>query len=346
MINVGIIGATSYIGIEIIRLLQNHPNVNISVVISQGHVGQRISTIYQNLNTVFDKDLEYLNIEKIIDKADVFFTCIPHRISKVVIPILFEHGKKIIDFSGNFLFNSHILYEKWTNSKHEMPYLLPSSAFGLPEIYADKIKTSSIIGIPSAFSTTSVLSLAPLLKPSLIDLSSIIININSAISEEGRNNDMSYQFCEVSENLRLQKYPNINTKIEIAKELTILADEEPDITLFNFISPVKRGQLSTIFTTLKENITETDIFNLYKEYYKKDHFIRIIENNKIPETKWVIGSNFLDLSIILEKKSNKIIILSAIDNLIKGAAGQAVQCFNLLYGFHQELSLSSAGFYL
>ncbi|MEN8906015.1 MAG: N-acetyl-gamma-glutamyl-phosphate reductase [Clostridiales bacterium] len=346
MINAGIIGATTYVGMELTRLLQYHPNVNVSAVISQNYIGQKISNIYPNLNQIFEANLESLDIEKLIYKADIFFTCIPIGISKVIMPSLVESSKKIIDFSNNFLFNSKKLYEKWFKQKHDMPFLLQSSSYGLTELYKESIKNSLIVGVPTNYSTSVILSLAPLLKNNLLKIKSIMINIISSLSDEGRCNDFIYHFCESSENIRFQKDNTSFYKSEINKEIENLSHEESDVILNHFVAPVKRGQLCTIVVETNTRIKENEFFKLYKTFYKNSTFIRVLDKNILSETKWVIGSNYFDISAIVEKEKNRITIISSMDNMIKGSAGQAIQCLNIMYGFSEKLGLDFPGFYI
>jgi len=346
MVNVGIIGATGYVGIEIVRLLQQHPEINITSVVSQSFSGQKISSVYPNLNKIFDKDCESLDIEKIASTAEIFITALPHGISKAIIPTLLEKGKKIIDHSADFRYKDVNVYEAWYNTKHEMPFLLQSAVYGLPELYREQIKNATIIGNPGCYPTCTILGLAPLIKNKIISFENIVIDAASGISGAGRNNSLNYQYCECSENFKAYNISTHRHTSEIEQELSILGGADIKVSFNPHLIPMKRGMLCTITTNLENNITESDICALYKDFYKNEIFVRILEDKNIPETKWVSGSNYIDIGFVIDRRLNKIIVISAIDNLIKGAAGQAVQDLNIMCGFPEDTALKLPGLYI
>jgi N-acetyl-gamma-glutamyl-phosphate reductase len=346
MYKIGVIGATGYVGIEIVRLLASHPEVEVSSVISQSFVGEKISDIYPNLKNIFDIRCESLDIEKISSKADIFITALPHGISKTVIPSLVENGKKIIDHSADFRYKSISVYETSYNTKHEMPYLLDSSVYGLPELYRDRIKSAAIVGNPGCYPTCSILGIAPLLKNNIIKHTNIIIDAASGVTGAGRSTDLQYQFCECTENFKAYKVAKHRHTSEIEQELSILASEDIIVSFTPHLVPMKRGMLATIYADLNCQTTEDKILNIYKKFYADEYFVRILDEGKVPETKNVVGSNFVDIGITIDKRLNKIIITSAIDNLIKGSAGQAIQCLNILLGLNENTGLKNAGLYL
>lgn len=346
MINVGIIGATGYVGIEIVRLLQNHPDINISSVVSHSFVGQKISDVYPNLKNVFDMECDELDIDKISDKADVFVTALPHGVSKEVIPQLIEKGKRIIDHSGDFRYKSVKVYEKWYNTTHGMPHLLDLSVYGLPELYREEIKNAQIVGNPGCFPTCSILGLAPLIKNGLIDTKNIIIDAVSGVSGAGRKTELPYQFCECTENVKAYKVSTHRHTSEIEQELSSLAGQELIVSFTPHLVPMKRGMLATMYANLSCEKSASELIELYNEYYKNEYFVRILDEGKLPETKYVAGSNFIDIGLAVDKRLNRVIILSAIDNLGKGAAGQAVQDLNIMFGLPEYRGLANPGLYL
>lgn len=346
MINVGIIGATGYVGVEIVRLLQGHPEVNITSVVSQSFVGQKISQVYPNLKNIFDMECEELDVNKVADKADVLITALPHGVSKEVIPKLIDKGKRVIDHSGDFRYKSIEVYEKWYNIKHEMPELLDIAVYGLPELHREEIKNAKLIGNPGCYPTCSILAIAPLLKNELIETKNIIIDAASGVTGAGRKTDLIYQFCECTENFKAYKVSTHRHTSEIEQELSFLAGEEIMVSFTPHLVPMKRGMLCTVYANLKCEKTTTELIKLYKEYYKNEYFVRIMDEGKLPETKFVAGSNFIDISVVVDKRLNRVIVLSAIDNLGKGAAGQAVQDLNIMCGLPEHTGLANPGLYL
>ncbi len=346
MINVGVIGATGYVGIEIVRLLRNHPYVNITSLVSQSFVGQRISDIYPSLRNVLDMKCEGLDIDKISENADIFVTALPHGVSKEVIPKLIDRGKRVIDHSGDFRYKSVEMYEKWYGIKHEMPNLLEVSVYGLPELYRDKIKNADIVANPGCYPTCSILGIAPLLANNYIETKNIIIDAASGVSGAGRNTDLSYQFCECTENYKAYKVSTHRHTSEIEQELSILGKEEIFISFTPHLAPMKRGMLCTIYANLKDERSTKELVELYKGFYKDELFIRVLDEGKLPETKYVAGSNFIDIGIVVDKRLNRVIVLSCLDNLGKGAASQAVQDLNIMCGFPEPTGLTLPGLYL
>lgn len=346
MINVGVIGATGYVGIEIVRLLQNHPDINITSLVSQSFVGKKVSDIYPNLKNIFDMECEGLDIDKISEGTDIFITALPHGVSKEVIPRLFEKGKRVIDHSGDFRYKSVEVYEKWYGIKHEMPHLLKEAVYGLPELYRDKIKDTRIVSNPGCYPTCSILGIAPLLANGLIETKNIIIDAASGVTGAGRTTDLPHQFCECTENYRAYKVSTHRHTSEIEQEISLLAGEDIIISFTPHLVPMKRGMLSTIYANLKSEKTTVELIDLYKEYYKNEYFVRILDEGRLPETKFTAGSNFIDISLVVDKRLNRVVILSSLDNLGKGAASQAVQDLNIMCGLPEQTGLTLPGLYL
>ncbi|NMB97532.1 MAG: N-acetyl-gamma-glutamyl-phosphate reductase [Clostridiaceae bacterium] len=357
-VRVAVIGATGYVGIEIIRILQNHPMIEITSVIGQSFVGQRISDVYPNLRGIFDMECSSLDPDHLPDMADVFINCLPHGISKDYIPLLLSKGKKIIDHGGDYRYKKVEVYEKWYKTKHELPELLKIAVYGLPELYRESIKNAVLVANPGCYPTCSILGIAPLLKNKLIQTDNIIINAASGITGAGRKTELSYSFCESTENFKAYNVAIHRHTSEIEQELSLLADREILVSFTPHLVPMKRGMLATIYANLKNDlktdgnsnnkadITTVELVSLYREFYKDDKFVRILDEGKLPETKNVAGSNFVDIGIVLDKRLNRAVILSAIDNLGKGASAQAVQILNIMCGFPEETGLMNPGLYL
>ena len=346
MIKVGIVGATGYVGYEIVRLLNKHSKVSISYVISQSFENKKYSEIYPNLKNIFDMECTRLNTEYICKNADIIINCLPHGISSSYIPLALEKNARIIDHGGDYRYKNVETYEKWYGTKHQHPELLSFAVYGLPELYRDKIKTAKIVANPGCYPTCSILGIAPLLKQSLIDPQSIIIDAVSGVSGAGRNTDLPYQFCECTENFKAYKVSGHRHTSEIEQELSLLAGEDICITFTPHLAPMKRGMLATIYATLKHSLETYDVINIYKQFYKDEKFVRICDEGRFPETKFTAGSNFIDIGLAVDKRKNRVIVLSSLDNLGKGAAGQAVQNLNIMCGFDECEFLESPALYL
>jgi N-acetyl-gamma-glutamyl-phosphate reductase len=346
MIKVGILGATGYAGIELVRMLSQHPYAKISSVVSQSFVGQKISNIYPNLRNIVDNVCEELDAEVISKKCDVVFTALPHGASKTVIPQLIQAGLKVIDLSGDFRYNDISVYEKWYQTKHDHPELLKMAVYGLPELHRDKIAASPLIGNPGCYTTCSILGLAPLLADKVIATDNIIIDAKSGVSGAGRGLALDYHFCECTENMKAYKVATHRHTSEIEQELSIIANEEIFISFTPHLVPMKRGIISTIYANLKQEYETAELLNIYKNYYKDEFFIRIYDEGQLPETNHVTGSNFVDIGLVVDTRLNRVVIVSVIDNLIKGAAGQAIQNMNIMFGLDEKIALTSPGLYL
>lgn len=345
MIKVAVLGATGYAGIELVRILSNHPEVSIEFLGSHSFDGQKISEVYQNFAHILDKECKELDLDEVA-KCDVAFTALPHGASKTVIPALVEKGIKVIDLSGDFRYDDVKVYEKWYGEEHSSPELLKESVYGLCELHRDKIKDARLVGNPGCYTTCSILGAAPLLAKGLAEAKNIIVDAKSGVTGAGRTTQLPYAFCECTENTKAYKIATHRHTSEIEQELSKLAGEEIIISFTPHLIPQKRGIFSTIYINLKEKHTTEEIVNLYKEYYKDEFFVRVKNAGELPETKHVAGSNFVDIGVVVDERLNRAVVTSTIDNLFKGAAGQAVQNMNILFGLDETTGLKNAGFYL
>lgn len=345
MIKVAVLGATGYAGIELVRILSNHPEVSIEFLGSHSFDGQKISEVYQNFAHILDKECKELDLDEVA-KCDVAFTALPHGASKTVIPALVEKGIKVIDLSGDFRYDDVKVYEKWYGEEHSSPELLKESVYGLCELHRDKIKGARLVGNPGCYTTCSILGAAPLLAKGLAEAKNIIVDAKSGVTGAGRTTQLPYAFCECTENTKAYKIATHRHTSEIEQELSKLAGEEIIISFTPHLIPQKRGIFSTIYINLKEKHTTEEIVNLYKEYYKDEFFVRVKNAGELPETKHVAGSNFVDIGVVVDERLNRAVVTSTIDNLFKGAAGQAVQNMNILFGLDETTGLKNAGFYL
>lgn len=346
MIKVSVLGATGYAGIELVRLLSSHKEVEITNLVSKSFAGKKLSEIYPNFASILDIELTDLDIEKVVKESDVVFTALPHGASKEVIPALFKSGVKVIDLSGDFRYNDIEVYEKWYGEPHSSPEVLKESVYGLCELHREKIKNASLIGNPGCYTTCSILGAAPLLNSKIIDEDSVIIDAKSGVTGAGRSTNLDYSFCECTENMKAYKIATHRHTSEIEQELSKFASKDIMVSFTPHLVPLKRGILATIYANLTKSVTDEEIYEIYKEFYKGEQFVRIYEPGKLPETNHVAGSNFVDIGFKVDKRLKRVIITSAIDNVVKGAAGQAVQNMNIMFGFSENEGISNPGFYL
>ncbi|MDD4495419.1 MAG: N-acetyl-gamma-glutamyl-phosphate reductase [Eubacteriales bacterium] len=346
MIKVGIIGATGYVGMELVRLLANHPGVRLTSLVSQNYVGKKMSDVYPSLRNVVDMECEELNVDEQAERADIFITALPHGVSKQVIPALINKGRKVIDHSGDFRYRDVKVYEQWYGMTHEMPELLDKAVYGLPELYRKKIRNAQLVGNPGCYPTSSILAAAPILSSGLGSTDNIIIDSASGITGAGRKTDLPYQFCEADGNFKAYAVGTHRHTSEIEQELSLLAGKDVMISFTPHLLPIKRGILSTLYINLNKTVTAGELVELYKSYYEDEFFVRIMKEGALPEIKNVAGSNFIDIGIAVDKRLNRAVIVSSLDNLGKGAAGQAVQVMNIMAGYNEETGLDRPGLYL
>jgi N-acetyl-gamma-glutamyl-phosphate reductase len=346
MLKVSILGATGYVGIEIVRLLCQRNDIELVYLTSTSFAGKKISEIYPNLKGICDIELVDIDIENIAKNSDIAITALPHGVSKEIIPKLFEKNVKVLDHSGDFRYRDYKVYEKWYNTTHGMESLLKYSVYGLPELYRDKIPGAKIIANPGCYPTSIILALAPLIKNDIVETNSIIINSASGITGAGRKETLQNMFSEHSQNYKAYNISTHRHTSEIEQEISLIAGNDIMVSFTPHVLPVKRGILSTIHVDLKKNVDKDIIRKYYMDFYKDEFFVRITENGVLPELKNVVGSNFIDIGFVIDERLGRIIIVSALDNLLKGAAGQAVQILNILNKCPENTGLMSSGLYL
>ena len=345
MIRVGILGATGYAGAELVRLLCSHKDAEITMLASKSYAGQKMSEVYPYLKGVCDIVLEEADPELAAEKCDVVFTALPHGVSHEVIKALYEKGLKVIDLSGDFRYNDIKVYEEWYGVEHSCPELLKESVYGLCELHRDEIKNAQLIGNPGCYTTCSILGLAPLLANKLIETKNIIIDAKSGVTGAGRGLNLAYHFCECTETMKAYKVATHRHTSEIEQELSLIAGEEIKLSFTPHLIPMKRGIYATEYANLKKPCTKEELIKMYKEYYKDEKFVRIYEKG-LPENNHVSGSNFVDIGLEVDERLQRVVVVSNIDNLIKGAAGQAVQNMNILFSLPEDEGLSHPGFYM
>lgn len=345
MIKAGIIGSTGYAGAELVRLLLQHPQAEIVWYGSKSYTGQKYSDIYRNMFRIVDADCLGDDMEELSKQADVIFTATPQGFCASIVNDRILENSKIIDLSADFRLKRVDVYETWYKLQHKAPQYLKEAVYGLCEINREKIKGARIIANPGCYTTTSILTLYPLVKEGLIDYDSIIVDAKSGTSGAGRGAKIQNLFCEVNESIKPygvathRHTPEIEEQLSYAAGLDYL---EGDSVLINFtphLVPMNRGILATCYADLKDGVTSEEIDAAYKKYYEDEAFIRLLGPGKFPETRWVEGSNFVDIGYTVDPRTRRVIAVGALDNLVKGAAGQAVQNMNLLFGLPEETGL-------
>ena len=337
MIRVGIVGATGYTGAGLCRWLVRHPNVDVGFISSKTHAGEPISQIHPHLNQVADGVLVDLD-EAVATEVDAVFCCQPHVAGMELVPTLLERGRRVIDLSADFRLDSPQEYEKWYENRHIAPSLLNEKVYGLPEINRERIKDAQLIGLPGCYPTSVILGLAPLLRANLIDPTTIIADCKSGVSGAGRKLSQRTHFVETNENLAPYNIGHSHRHVgEIEQELGKIAGRPARILFSPHLDPLNQGILSTIYVDLTADSTTDELLKIYHDQYHDEPFVRI--RDSLPETAFVRETNFLDVIVQAVGDSNRAVVVSAEDNLVKGAFGQGIQCLNIMYGWPETTGL-------
>ena len=339
MIKVGIIGATGYAGVEIVRLLQQHKDAEVVWYGSRSYIDKKYADVFANMFEIVDEKCLDDNIEELADKVDVIFTATPQGLCSSLVNEEILNKVKIIDLSADFRIKDVATYEKWYKIEHKSPEFIDEAVYGLCEINREKTKGARLIANPGCYTTCSILSIYPMVKEGLIDPKSIIIDAKSGTSGAGRGAKVPNLFCEVNENIKAYGVGTHRHTPEIEEQLGYAAGEEVLINFTPHLVPMQRGILVTAYANLKKEVTYEEVKAVYVKYYKKEQFIRVLENETPPETRWVEGSNYVDVSFKIDERTGRIIMMGALDNLIKGAAGQAVQNMNIIFGLPENEGL-------
>lgn len=339
MAKIGIIGATGYTGIELLRLLKMHPRCRVTQITSTSQQGEKICDVHPQFRKIYDLKLKELDIDKMAAETDIIFSALPHGLALEKVPELLSRGKKVIDLSADFRLKNPEDYSYWYDFEHPSKDFLEKSVYGLPELYRETIKDAQLVANPGCYPTSILLGLMPLVKENLIDTSSIIIDSKSGTSGAGRGAKLPFHFPECTENFKAYRVVSHQHTPEIEQELSNLAKENVVVSFTPHLVPMIRGILSTIYGRLKEGVGEREIGEAFESAYAKEVFVRLVKEPAVPETKYVYGTNFCDIGFKIDQRTGRVVILSAIDNLVKGAAGQAVQNMNLLFGWPEKTGL-------
>ena len=339
MIKVGIIGATGYAGGELVRILMGHKEAEIVWYGSKSYIDQKYADVYRNMFQIVDAKCMDDNIEALADQVDVIFTATPQGFLASVINENILGKTKIVDLSADFRIKDVKVYEKWYGIEHKSPQFIKEAVYGLCEVNRDKVKGARLIANPGCYTTCSILTAYPLAKEGIIDMRTFIVDAKSGTSGAGRGAKVPNLFCEVNENMKAYGVASHRHTPEIEEQLGYASGENVTISFTPHLVPMNRGILATEYATLKKDVTGEEVKAIYDKYYADEKFVRVLGEGVCPETKWVEGSNYVDIGFKLDPRTNRIVMMGAIDNLVKGAAGQAVQNMNLLFGLPESEGL-------
>ncbi len=344
MIKVGIIGATGYAGAEIVRLIQGHPEAEVVWYGSRSYIDERYSSIYGNFFKLVDAKCMDDNMDELAKECDVIFTATPQGLCASLVNEEILSKVKIIDLSADFRLKDVSVYEKWYKIEHKAPQYIEEAVYGLCEINRDKIKGARLLANPGCYTTCSILTAYPLVKEGLIDPDTLIIDALSGVSGAGRGAKVANLYCEVNESAKPYGVANHRHTPEIEEQLGYAAGKDLLLNFTPHLAPMNRGILATEYATLiKKNgslPTKEEVRSAYEKYYGNEYFIRLLNDGVYPETRWVEGSNFVDIGFKIDERTGRIIMMGAIDNLVKGAAGQAVQNMNIMFGLDEKAGLA------
>ena len=339
MIKVGIIGATGYAGGELVRILMGHKEAEIVWYGSRSYIDQKYADVYRNMFQIVDAKCMDDNIEALADQVDVIFTATPQGFLASVINENILGKTKIVDLSADFRIKDVKVYEKWYGIEHKSPQFIEEAVYGLCEVNRDKVKGARLIANPGCYTTCSILTAYPLAKEGIIDMRTLIVDAKSGTSGAGRGAKVPNLFCEVNEYMKAYGVASHRHTPEIEEQLGYASGENVTISFTPHLVPMNRGILATEYATLKKDVTGEEVKAIYDKYYADEKFVRVLGEGVCPETKWVEGSNYVDIGFKLDPRTNRIVMMGAIDNLVKGAAGQAVQNMNLLFGLPESEGL-------
>ena len=340
MIKAGIIGSTGYAGAELARLLLQHPEAEVVWCGSRSYVGERYTKQYGNMYQLLEQDCKDDDLEKLSEEADVIFTATPQGFLASVINEGILSKAKVIDLSADYRLKDVSVYEQWYKIEHKSPQYLPEAVYGLCEINREKIKGTRLLANPGCYTTCSILTLYPLVKEGIVDPNTIIIDAKSGTSGAGRGAKEANLFCEGTESMKAYGVASHRHTPEIEEQLSYACGQDVVLSFTPHLVPMMRGILVTAYASLKKDVSWQDVQAVYEKYYGKEYFIRLLREGQTAETRWVEGSNYVDIGWKIDPRTKRIIAMGTIDNLVKGAAGQAVQNMNLMFGLPEETGLT------
>ena len=339
MIKAGIIGATGYAGGELVRILTGHKDAEIKWYGSRSYIDRKYAEVYQNMFQIVDAVCMDDNMEELASQVDVIFTATPQGLCASLVNEEILSKTKIIDLSADFRLKDVKVYEEWYKIQHKAPQFIEEAVYGLCEINREDVRKARLVANPGCYTTCSILTAYPLAKEGLIDMSTLIIDAKSGTSGAGRGAKLSNLFCEVNENIKAYGVATHRHTPEIEEQLGYAAGEKVVLNFTPHLVPMNRGILATEYAKLTKDVSWEDVKAVYDKYYASEKFVRVLDQDVCPETKWVEGSNYVDIGFKIDPRTNRIIMMGAIDNLVKGAAGQAVQNMNLMFGLEESEGL-------
>ena len=343
---IGIIGASGYGGVQLVRLLLEHPQVEIAYLGGDSSAGKQYGSIYPHLNHCVDLTVEKIDLDVVAERCDAVFLGLPNGLACDIAPVLIEKGCKVLDLSADYRFSNLNTYTDWYKKERTDLDTAKTAVYGLPELYREQIKQAQLIGCPGCYPTASLLAISPLLKQGLIDPSTLIIDAKSGTSGGGRQGKINMLLAEADNSLGAYGVASHRHTPEIEQICGSLARQEVTVQFTPHLIPMVRGILSTVYATLRDpGLVRDDLITIYNAFYKSSPFVKVLGKGIYPQTKWACGTNLAYIGIQVDSRTGRVIVLSAIDNLIKGQAGQAVQCLNLMMGWSESLGLPKLSFY-
>lgn len=344
MIKVGIVGASGYTSSELLGFLVNHPGgLEIEMVTSETYPGQKVDRVMPNLRGLIDLQFEQFEVNAIKNRVDVVVLAVPHKVAMSYVPQILNHGLRVIDFSADYRLNDAETYEDWYHVKHTNSEWMSRAVYGLPERYRDAIRTAELVANPGCYPTSVILPALPIFAKDLLERDSIIIDSKSGISGAGRRPNEKTHFPNRESNCVAYEVGVHRHTPEIEQELTNVAGETIRVTFTPYLVPMTRGILSTLYLQLKETISTEVLLGIYAKFYEKEPFVRVLDQGEYPQTKSVTGSNYCDIGLEVDTRTNRAIVMAAIDNLGKGASSAVVQNLNLMFGFDETDGLKIPG---
>jgi N-acetyl-gamma-glutamyl-phosphate reductase len=340
-LRVAICGGSGYTGIELLRILSGHPKIKITAVTSEKSAGKSLASVFPHLQKYRTLTYEPLDKKALLNKADLFFLALPHGASQEAVNFFIENKKRVIDLSADYRLSDPEVYQEWYGLPHEYQSTLKKAIFGLPEVYRGKIKKAKLIANPGCYPTSAILGLLPAIKNRIIDTTSIIIDSKSGTTGAGRKADLAVSFCEVNEGFKAYGIGTHRHTPEIEQELSLAAGKKITVNFTPHLLPVDRGILTTVYAKLSKKTDTTTVLNMYKKLYQSEPFVCVLDEGVFPNIKNVRGTNFCHIGVKVVSRTNTLIMVSAIDNLVKGASGQAVHNMNIMMGFQETTGLES-----
>lgn len=339
MIKAGIIGATGYAGGELVRILAGHRDVEIVWYGSRSYIDKKYADVYQNMFRIVDARCLDDNMDELSELADVIFTATPQGYCASVIKEEILEKTRIVDLSADFRMKNVEIYEKWYGMEHKCPQLIEEAVYGLCEVNREAVKGARLVANPGCYPTCSFLAVYPLAKEGLIDMDTLIIDAKSGTSGAGRGAKVDHLFCEVNENIKAYGVTTHRHTPEIEEQLGFASGNDVVLNFTPHLVPMNRGILVTAYASLKNAVSYAEIKAVYDRYYKEESFVRVLDQDVCPQTKWVEGSNYVDVNFSIDERTGRVIMMGAMDNLVKGAAGQAVQNMNIMFGLPEQEGL-------